>query len=93
MSIITPVCLIVRNHLLEIGDGVLRTGAFAQQTASTNMAFRAWNANNHQLTWGVLSAAIRAVLDCMRVRDTWGDVMFDIYDGGVQVGRGVISGP
>ncbi len=92
-TILSPVYLTVSNRLLEIGDSILSSGTFAAHAASTNMAFRAWNANNHQLTWGVLLAAIRAVSNYMMVENAWGDAEFDIYDGGIQVGRGVISGP
>lgn len=49
------------------------------------------NANNHQMTWPILSSAIWAVVDYMYKKDNFGTVVFDIFDGGNQVGQGSIQ--
>ena len=44
------------------------------------------NANNHQLTWGVLAAAIHALLVLMGVEHWWGAATSTVYDGDNAVG-------
>lgn len=56
----------------------------------TGLAFQAWNAGNHQTTWGVLRAAIGAVLDCMATSG-YGGAHFHIYDGENLVGLGRVG--
>lgn len=55
------------------------------------MTFLAKNANNHQLTWGVLKAAIDGLDDYFTSMGKWSDCEFDIYDGPNLVGQGILS--
>ena len=48
------------------------------------------NANNHQTTWGVLGAAIEAIAGCMD-QNGFGGGSFNIFDGGNEVGEGIIG--
>lgn len=70
-------------------DGLLPGGLF--RTESNNMILSIRNANNHQMTWHLLSSAILAVVDYMYSKNKFGTVVFDIFDGGNQVGQGSIS--
>ncbi|KAA6408956.1 MAG: hypothetical protein FRX48_07300 [Lasallia pustulata] len=72
------------------GDGLLTGGTFDRQSYPTGLVLRAWNDNNHQTTWGVLGAAVTALLEGMG-RDGWGWGTFGIYDGENWVGSGVIE--
>ena len=49
------------------------------------------NSDNHQQTWGVLSAAILSLLNYMSIQQRAGgdpgEVHFVIYDGGNEVGQ------
>ena len=56
-----------------------------------NLVFELTNANNHQCTWGVLYGTVWALTDFMRVKDMWGEVEFDVFDGGNQVASGTIG--
>lgn len=50
------------------------------------------NTNNHQLTWGVLGAAIDALRDYMSQAVTGpGESWFSIFDGQNEVGMGTIA--
>ena len=55
------------------------------------LAIHVWNANNHQVSWGVLGAALEALWDFMGSGGRWGEVEFRILDGGVEVGVGVLG--
>ena len=50
-----------------------------------------WSVNNHQTTFGVLGAAVEALLDCMRTRGEWGGARFEVYDGVEMVGEGWVG--
>lgn len=80
----------INFHLDIYGDGNLPGGSFDRESHMTGLTLRAWNANNHQTTWGVLGAAVTAMLEGMG-RDGWGWGTFGIYDGGTQVGSGIIE--
>lgn len=70
------------------------TGAGASTSAAGGQApleLHAWNENNHQMTWGVLGAAIQALQDCMEKIEEWGTASFSIWDGDNEVGYGVLG--
>ena len=48
------------------------------------------NANNHQITWGVLSSAVRGLRDYMAEKG-WKEVGFEVFDGWNQVGTGAVG--
>lgn len=50
------------------------------------------NANNHQITWGVMASAIYALADWMHTQNMFEGGTFQIYDGPNQVATGRISG-
>lgn len=85
-----------RNSLRRLiqtgGDGPVTNGYFIwARRDDTGVSFRAWNANNHQLTFGVTCAALDALVDYMSAHGYSG-ASFNIYDGQNQVGQGVVSG-
>lgn len=55
------------------------------------LALMTWNTNNHQQTYGVVGAAVSALMDFMRERGA-GEASFSIFDGGREVGAGVLGG-
>ena len=76
-------------HIEDYGDGVVKSGE-AKWAGNDGTALRVTNANNHQLTWGVLSGAIQGVMSVMG-SGAYGRASFVILDGGRQVGRGWID--
>ena len=78
---------------LKAGDSLIPHGLF--ESAARGMALTVMNADNHQLTWGVLEASIDGLLDFFKSMGSWSwcDSEFDIYDGKSKVGKGKFSGP
>lgn len=60
-------------------------------TSDIGLALHVWNINNHQVTWGVLGAALVGLQDFMRAKAVWAEASFYVYDGGVEVGAGVLG--
>ena len=83
----------VGEALKANGDGPIIKGVF--QLTRYGLLLAAKNANNHQLTRGVLEAAITATWQYMRSRQyggrSQGTVTFQIFDGLNQVGIGSIQ--
>lgn len=63
------------------GDRVIGGNGWYTMVGARGVRLTAWNANNHQITWGVLAAALVALKDYMSVQNWYGAVTFDIYDG------------
>ena len=76
------------GHVALEGDGLVPDGGFDWD--NFGFSLRTWNANNHQMTWGVLGAAAFALMDYMN-RYGYGSATFLIYDGVNQVGAGTIE--
>ena len=97
---VTPVAGTVIRELLDeaysyvqgtislLGDGLVP--GWGMNWARHGFSVRAKNANNHQITMGVLGAAIDALRDYV-VKEGGGTLTFDIYDGENQVGIGSIA--
>lgn len=84
----------MQDHIARHGDGLLEHGVFMfDLLAAENIDchFYAANANNHQLTWGVVSAAIQAISNYMIVENNAGIATFQIFDGGTEVGFGSVD--
>lgn len=80
----------VHQHLAA-GDGPLVKGAF--QYGIKNAQVQAANSNNHQLTWGVLGAALAALTGYFTYLQTNvgvppGRVHFSVMDGENEIGQG-----
>ncbi|KAA6408694.1 MAG: hypothetical protein FRX48_07776 [Lasallia pustulata] len=60
---------------------------FPQPRTPHGLTLTAMNANNHQLTWGVLAAAIQALLTLMGAQHWWGAATSTVYDGDNAVGE------
>lgn len=77
-------------HLVEaVGDTTVTDGVFNWPT-NNGLVLKAWNANNHQLTYGVLGAALDAVADYMNFHG-FCRATFAVFDGANQVGEGVVG--
>lgn len=72
-------------------DGIIGPNGY-RWLGARGLTLRAVDANNHQLTWGVLGAALEAVRDYMDHRGhSFGTAYFKIFDGENQTGEGSIS--
>lgn len=78
----------VLGRLDSVGDTVISHGLFNWEYQGHSL--RVWHANNHQTTWGVLGAAIEAIDDFM-FQYGFAGATFYIYDGGNEVGEGIIG--
>lgn len=83
---------VIQQHLQTYGDGVMAATSFDRFPSDEGLEVSIWNANNHQVTWGVLESALEALGDWME-QYGYGSVIFQIYDGSNQVGRGSILPP
>lgn len=80
---------IISTYIRVVGDGPVTNGRY-EMVGLGGVQVMARNADNHQLTWGVLSAALAAVLDYMRVFGN-GAATFNIFDGTHMVGQGTVQ--
>lgn len=78
------------NRIQNLGDSVIANGAFAMR-GQNGLTLKVWNSNNHQTTYGVLSAACMALTQYMTTTAVFGKVTFHIYDGSREVGKGQIG--
>lgn len=83
---------IAQQHIEGNGDGVMAAGTFDRFPSDEGLEVSIINTNNHQVTWGVLESALEALADWME-QYGYGSVVFQIYDGPNQVGRGSIIPP
>lgn len=83
-----------RQHLRGAGDGAISGGTFFFQLSGMEMFIH--DSNNHQVTWGVLDASLRALTEYFEGIQ-WNDaalpgsVTFVIYDGKNEVATGAIG--
>ena len=61
-----------------------------QWSAHAGMTLRTWNANNHQMTYGVLGAGLLALMQWMG-NGGFAAARFEIWDGGNMVGEGLLD--
>ncbi|KAA6413990.1 MAG: hypothetical protein FRX48_02352 [Lasallia pustulata] len=80
----------VMTHLNLHGDGLIPGGVF-KWAGSDGTGLKMLNANSHQLTWGVLGAAINVLGQEMLRLGTGGlRGYFTIVDGETEVGTGLV---
>lgn len=89
VNMINAVALQVHAHISNIGDGPISGGNFGWN-GDNGLILNAWSANNHQTTYGVLGAAIKALASYFEAHE-YGRATFLIYDGENQVGEGIIG--
>lgn len=81
----------ILGHISIWGDGVVHGGYF-EWAGAEGLMLRMANSNNHQLTWGVLGAAIDALGDYMHHAVTGpGEGWFTVFDGPNEIGMGTIA--
>lgn len=85
----------ILNQVQESGDRVIPAGVFSWVGPAVDghvaCALHAWNAENHQFTWGVLGAALKALWDYMYTNGKFGAADFEVSDGANMVGLGFIG--
>lgn len=80
------------RRIQERGDGVVENGVYKWGPSRSGALVASFmNANNHQLTYGVVYSAVAAVRDYMVREGDYGLLSFDIWDGDNQVGTGVLG--
>lgn len=72
------------------GDGVIGNHGNTNWADAQGLTLLTWNTNNHQTTYGVLAAAIRALWGFMDGQG-FGTVRFTIFDGDNEVGAGTLT--
>lgn len=82
---------VIATRIRSLGDGPIDNGRYSM-VGLGGVGVNAWNADNHQLTWGVLGAALTALLDYMRIYGN-GAITFNIFDGAHMVGQGTVQIP
>lgn len=76
-------------HSVTMGDAMVAGGRF--MCTEDGLLFKAWNTNNHQMTWRVLQNALWALRDFINGMNEQNMMTFSIYDGINMVGKGYIS--
>lgn len=81
----------VQRHLQAMGDDTIRGGTFLYQFQDMEMYFH--DSNNHQLTWGVLGAALIALTEYFdevhaNSGAQPGSITFVVHDGENEVATG-----
>ena len=89
-ALLTAGLNIIMYEMEQSQDGPISGGSFTRFSTASGLALQAWNANNHQVTYGVLGAALSALADYMNLGG-WGSCTFSIWDGGNQVGLGQVG--
>lgn len=89
VQMIDAAAMQVYSYLSDVGDGPIRGGHFSWD-GDHGLSLNAWSANNHQTTYGVLEAAIRALTSYFHAHG-YGRATFLIYDGKNQVGEGIVG--
>ncbi|KAA6406477.1 MAG: hypothetical protein FRX48_09748 [Lasallia pustulata] len=97
----------IATHIRDFGDGLITGGFWEWSAGPGGLVLNAMNANNHQTTWGVLGAAVGALMDWIEkgavarggevggvgggVGGGPGAAYFEIWDGGIEVGVGQVG--
>ena len=84
---------VVLKQIDEYGDGLVSGGTFDQvmNTAANSVAIYISNRNNHQLTRGVLAAALSALDSYMNAQNFFGAMNFYVWDGANEIASGMIG--
>ena len=76
-------------HVEDFNDGPIGDGQLSW-SGNSGVALSVENANNHQLTWGVLGVALQGLMSLMG-GGGYGTASFVIFDGSNEVGQGSIG--
>lgn len=94
-QLFAEVFMAIFNQIQDHGDGLVPAGVFSFFGSSVHghmgCALHVWNSNNHQFSWGVLGAALRALWEYMNANARYGGADFEVYDGVNEVALGVIG--
>lgn len=86
---INAAALYLYSYVSNGADGPLSGGHF-NWNGENGLVLNAWGANNHQTTYGVLGAAIKALTSYFDAHG-YGRATFLIFDGPNQVGEGIVG--
>ena len=82
-----------QKQLRALGDVNISGGLYVYRAYGLDMFIR--DSNNHQMTWGVLREALRALTDyfeeIQRSPVLPGSILFTVYDGKNEVGTGAFG--
>lgn len=82
----------VVRHIVDAGDGLIPGGMWWFAKFGVRIVFL--NGNNHQQTWGVVGAAMAALLDYtdfMKRTQVPAAITFRVFDGPNEVGYGSLQ--
>ena len=93
-----PVVILFAEVMGVVNDGVRHLGENAQIPAAgldwpglNGLVLHLRNSNNQRMTWKIASGALNAVFLYMNSVRQYGTVVFTVYDGVREVGRGEIA--
>lgn len=91
-SLLEAVSMACVGHVQQSADGPIPTGelSYLIPQRGATVAMHAWSTNNHQLTYGVLGAAIRTLKEYFDSTE-WGAATMQIWDGVNEVGMAVVG--
>lgn len=89
MPMVQRAVTFLSGHLRAQGDSRVSGGTFYWE-GTNGLSILAWNADNHQITYGVLRSALMVLEDYMVKVTGPGTAEFTIWDGYRQVGQGVL---
>ena len=86
----------ITDQLAQYGDSLIPLGVFIQGDRFGNYELYLVNSNNHQQSWGVVSAALTALRSFLVSlntinRDWKGGVQITVFDGANEVAQGTIA--
>ena len=82
----------LNRRIQDRGDGFVDGGVYTWGPLRSGALTASFiNADNHQLTYGVVRSAVAALRDYMAREGEYGLMMFDIWDGDNQVGTGLLG--
>lgn len=79
------------QYIRNGGDRVMSSAVPTTFQTQEGMVMNVANANNHQMTWGVLKSAMVVLDDFIKENGGFASATFDIFDGKNQVGTGKIA--
>lgn len=90
LALLTGCMNIISYEIEQHHDGPIDGGYFERVSEKSGLLFHAWGTNNHQITYGVLGAAVNGLAEYMH-RSGWGVCAFSIFDGPTHVGAGQVA--
>lgn len=79
LALVNSAYITVFDHLLSAGDGLLPSGSWIFSTPMLSLSIM--DANNHQVTWGVLASTLWGIKEFMTATNVYACANIWIFDG------------